>query len=40
MSQTPFERYGGFASVRKIVSTFYDYVLEDEVTFPTSTAST
>ena len=30
MSQTIFERYGGFATVRKIVSTFYEYVLEDE----------
>lgn len=30
MNQTPFERYGGFASVRKIVSTFYEYVLDDD----------
>ena len=34
MQQTIFERYGGFATVRKVVSTFYDYVLEDEVTAP------
>jgi hemoglobin len=34
MSQTVFERNGGFASVRKIVSTFYDLVLEDEVMAP------
>jgi hemoglobin len=32
--QTIFERNGGFASVRKIVSTFYDYVLDDEVMAP------
>lgn len=34
MSSTPFERYGGFASVRKIVSTFYDYILEDATVSP------
>ena len=34
MNQTIFERYGGFASVRKIVSTFYDYVLDDAVMAP------
>ena len=34
MNQTIFERNGGFASVRKIVSTFYDYVLDDEVMAP------
>ena len=34
MQQTIFERYGGFATVRKVVSTFYEYVLEDEVTAP------
>ena len=34
MSQTIFERYGGFAAVRKIVSTFYEYCLEDEVMAP------
>lgn len=34
MNQTIFERYGGFASVRKVVSTFYDYVLDDEVMQP------
>jgi hemoglobin len=31
VNQTIFERYGGFATVRKVVSTFYEYVLEDEV---------
>ena len=30
MNQTIFERYGGFASVRKVVSTFYEYMLDDE----------
>lgn len=34
MHQTIFERNGGFASVRKIVSTFYDYVLDDDVMGP------
>jgi hemoglobin len=34
LSQTVFERAGGFASVRKIVSTFYDYVLDDDVMAP------
>ena len=34
MNQTIFERAGGFASVRKVVSTFYDYVLEDETVSP------
>ncbi len=34
MQQTIFERNGGFATVRKVVSTFYDYVLEDEVMAP------
>jgi hemoglobin len=34
MTQTIFERAGGFASVRKVVSAFYDYVLEDEVMAP------
>ena len=34
MSQTIFERNGGFATVRKIVSTFYEYALEDEVMAP------
>jgi hemoglobin len=31
MSQTIFERYGGFASIRKIVSDFYDSVLDSEL---------
>ena len=30
MTDTPFERYGGFANVRKIVSEFYDRVLSSE----------
>ena len=34
MSQTIFERNGGFATVRKVVSTFYDHVLEDDVVAP------
>lgn len=34
MSQTIFERSGGFAFVRKVVSTFYDYVIDDEVMAP------
>ena len=28
MAQTPFDRYGGFASVSRIVSEFYDKVLD------------
>ncbi len=34
MSTTMFERYGGFASVSKIVMTFYDKVLDSEVLDP------
>ena len=34
MSQTIFERYGGFSTVRKVVSTFYEYVLDDEIMAP------
>jgi hemoglobin len=34
MTQTIFERAGGFAAVRKVVSTFYEYVLDDEVMAP------
>ncbi len=30
MAQTLFERYGGFASVSRIVSSFYDKVLDSE----------
>ncbi len=30
MAESPFERYGGFVVVRKIVSDFYDKVLESE----------
>jgi hemoglobin len=29
--QTIFERYGGFATVRRLVSTFYDEVLDSEL---------
>jgi hemoglobin len=32
--QSIFERNGGFATVRKIDSTFYDYILDDEVMAP------
>ena len=28
MNQTVFERYGAFATVRKVVSTFYEYMLD------------
>jgi len=34
VNQTIFERNGGFATVRKVVSTFYDYVLEDDIMGP------
>jgi hemoglobin len=34
LNQTIFERNGGFAKVRKVVSTFYDYMLEDETMAP------
>ena len=34
MSTTMFERYGGFATVSKIVMTFYDKVLDSEVLDP------
>lgn len=30
MAMTIYERYGGFSTVRKIVSTFYDKVLDSE----------
>ena len=30
MTQTIFERYGGFASVRKVVSAFYDKLLDSD----------
>jgi len=32
MSKTIFERYGGFASISKVVSAFYDQMLESEDT--------
>lgn len=32
MAQTPFERYGGFAKVSRIVSELYDRLLESPVT--------
>jgi hemoglobin len=34
LNQTIFERNGGFASVRKVVSTFYEYVLENDEVAP------
>lgn len=34
MAQTMFERYGGFASVSKIVMAFYDKVLDSDVAGP------
>lgn len=34
MSRSMFERYGGFKTVRGIVSAFYEKVLESEVTAP------
>jgi truncated hemoglobin YjbI len=34
MNQTIFERYAGFAAVRNVVSTFYEYVLDDDVMAP------
>jgi hemoglobin len=32
MSKTIFERYGGFASISKVVSSFYGQMLESEDT--------
>jgi len=34
MPQTIFERYGGFASVSRVVSTFYEKMIESPVTRP------
>ena len=34
MAQTIFERYGGFATFSKVVSAFYDKILECPVTSP------
>jgi hemoglobin len=34
MPQTIYEAHGGFASVRKVVSSFYDRVLDSEVLAP------
>ena len=34
MASTPFERCGGFSSVRKIVSEFYDRILSSEALQP------
>jgi hemoglobin len=31
MAQTPFERYGGFGMVSKVVLAFYDKVLDSEI---------
>jgi hypothetical protein len=36
MRQTSFDRYGGFAAVRRVVLGFYDKVLESPVTSPFS----
>lgn len=30
MSKTIFEKYGGFATFRKVVSSFYDHMLDDD----------
>lgn len=34
MKQTVFERYGGFASVSRVVTTFYDRMLSSPITSP------
>jgi len=34
MSQTMFERYGGFGSLSKVVLAFYDKVLDSDITGP------
>lgn len=34
MTETIFERYGGFVTLRKVVSAFYDRVLASELTGP------
>lgn len=34
MARTMFDRYGGFAKVSRIVSTFYDRVLDDPILSP------
>jgi hemoglobin len=34
MARTIFERYGGFASVSRVVSSFYDKILDSPVTSP------
>lgn len=34
MARSIFERYGGFASVSKVVSSFYDRMLESPITSP------
>jgi hemoglobin len=34
MARTLFERYGGFARISRIVSAFYDKILESDVTRP------
>ena len=31
MATTVFERYGGFAAVRKVISAFYDKLLDSEM---------
>ncbi len=34
MAQTMFDRYGGFAKISRIVSSFYDKIIESPVTRP------
>jgi len=34
MARTPFEKYGGFATVSKIVMVFYDRVLDSDIMAP------
>jgi hemoglobin len=34
MARTMFERYGGFANVSRVVSSFYDKILDSPVTSP------
>jgi hemoglobin len=34
MARTPFEKYGGFATVSKIVMAFYDRVLDSDIMAP------
>ncbi len=34
MAKTMFERYGGFAAVSRVVSSFYDKILDSDITSP------